>query len=79
MFMNINENIGTYRKNAEKLMGYTYKSTHISAASFPKLPNLVRNYATTQFLYPVVQYTKDLILLFMNVIWTIKKEKMQKH
>ena len=35
--------------------------------------------ATTQFLYPVVQYTKDQILLFMNVIWTIRTiEKMQK-
>ena len=34
--------------------------------------------ATTQFLYPVVQYTTDLI--FMNVIWTIRNNrKMQKN
>ena len=41
--MNINENIGNYRKNAEKLMGYTYKNTPFSAACCPKLPNLVQN------------------------------------
>ena len=41
--MNINENIGNYRKNTEKLMGYTYEITHISVASCPKLPNLVKN------------------------------------
>ena len=36
--------------------------------------------ATTQFLYPIVQYTNDLILLFMNVIWTIRNDrKMQKN
>ena len=29
--------------NAEKLRGYTYKITHISAASCPILPNLVQN------------------------------------
>ena len=34
--------------------------------------------ATTKFLYPVIQYTNDLILLFMNVIWTIwNHRKMQ--
>ena len=31
--------------------------------------------ATTQFLYPVVQYTNDLILLFINVIWTIRNNR----
>ena len=41
--MNINENFGNYRKNAEKLRGYTYKISHISAASCPILPNLVQN------------------------------------
>ena len=70
--MNINENIGNYRKNAEKLRGYTYKITHISAASCPKLPNLVLIDARTQFLYPVLQYANDLILLFMNIIWTLE-------
>ena len=33
--------------------------------------------ATTQFLYPVVQYTNDLILLFMNVIWNIRNNRNQ--
>ena len=41
--MNINENTGNYRTNAEKIRYYTYKSTHISAAGCPILPNLVQN------------------------------------
>ena len=43
IFMNINENIGNYRKMQKKLRGYTYKITHISAASCPIFPNLVQN------------------------------------
>ena len=36
--------------------------------------------AKTKFLYTVVQYTNDLILLFMNVIWNIRNNrKMQKN
>ena len=31
--------------------------------------------AKTQFVYPVVQYTNDLILLFMNVIWNIRNNR----
>ena len=31
-------------KNAEKLRGYTYKIIRISAASCPKLSNLVQNW-----------------------------------
>ena len=41
--MNIIENIGNYRKNAEKLRGFTYKIILISAASCPIFPNLVQN------------------------------------
>ena len=77
--MNINESIGNYRKNAEKLRGYSYKTTHISAASCPILQTWFKIDAKTQFLYPVVQYTNHLILLFMNVIWNIRnnRKKMQ--
>ena len=31
--------------------------------------------AKTQFLNPVVQYTNDLILLFMNIIWNIRNNR----
>ena len=31
--------------------------------------------AKTQCLYPVVQYTNDLILLFVNVFWNIRNNR----
>ena len=31
--------------------------------------------AKTQFLYQVVQYTNNLILLFMNVIWNTRNNR----
>ena len=56
-------------------MGYTYTNTHISAASCPKLPKLIKIDAKTKFLYTVVECTNDLILLFMNVIWNIRNNR----
>ena len=38
--MNINENIGNYRRITEKFSWDTYKITHITTARCPKLQNL---------------------------------------
>ena len=73
--MNINENIGDYRKNAEKLRGYTYKITRSQLLVALNCQTWFKIDAKTQFLYPVVQYTNDLILLFMNVIWNIRNDR----
>ena len=39
--MNINENIKNKRKMLKNLKGCTYDITHMSAANYSKLPNLV--------------------------------------
>ena len=43
IFMNSNENIRNKRKMLENLKGCTYNITHMSAANYSKLPNLVPN------------------------------------
>ena len=43
LFMNINENIRNEKKNMETLVGCTYTTTHISAATYHKLQTLVPN------------------------------------
>ena len=56
-------------------MGYTYKLliSHLLVAL--NCQTWFKIDTKTQFLYPAVQYTNDLILLFMNVIWTIKNNR----
>ena len=67
-------------KIAEKLMGYTIKIFISQLLVALNCQTWFKIDATTQFLYPVVKYINYLILLFMNVIWTIKIiEKMQKN
>ena len=41
--MKININIGTKRKNAEKIKGYTYKITNIAVANCPRVANSILN------------------------------------
>ena len=41
--MNINENIRNKRKMLENLKGCTYNMTHMSAANYSKLQELVPN------------------------------------
>ena len=41
IFINIYGNIRNQRTSQKKLMGYTYKITHISAANFPSVEHLV--------------------------------------
>ena len=43
IFININENIRNKRKMLETLKGCKYNITHMSAANYFKLPNLVPN------------------------------------
>ena len=54
LFMNIYENIRYQRKIAEKLRGYTYKITYISASNWTTGQSLVQNDAETLPLYFVV-------------------------
>ena len=41
--MDINENFRTKRKMVENLKGCTYNITHMSAANYSRLPELVPN------------------------------------
>ena len=41
IFMNVNENIRTKEKIAEKSRGSTYKIDHISLDNCPRVPNLI--------------------------------------
>ena len=43
IFMKININIRTKKKNAKKIKGYTYKITNITAANCPKVANIILN------------------------------------
>ena len=41
IFINIDINIRMKRKFAEKLKGYTYKFTNISAANYPRVAKII--------------------------------------
>ena len=52
IFMKININIRTRRKIAEKIIGYTYKTTNIAAANCPRVASIMLNSSLCIILLP---------------------------
>ena len=72
--MKININIRTKRKNAEKIKGYTYKITYITAANCFRVANIILN---SSLCITVGRYKNYLICLRSILIKNLKiQEKL---